>query len=73
MLNASSDANGDTLAYDSGYIDVYMNGVHLDPSDYTASNGSSVVLASGAATGDIIYIVGFTPFICKLTFLKAIR
>jgi hypothetical protein len=59
---SGSDANGDTLAYDSGYIDVYMNGVHLDPSDYTASNGSSVVLASGAATGDIIYIVGFGTF-----------
>ena len=59
---SGSDANGNTLAYDSGYIDVYMNGVHLDPSDYTASSGSSVVLASGAATGDIIYIVGFGTF-----------
>ena len=57
-----SDANGNTLAYDSGYIDVYMNGVHLDPSDYTATSGSSVVLGSAAASGDIIYIVGFGTF-----------
>jgi len=57
-----SDADGNTLAYDSGYIDVYLNGVHLDPTDYTASSGSSVVLASGAATGDILYIVGFGTF-----------
>ena len=57
-----NDADGNTLAYDSGFIDVYLNGVHLDPTDYTASNGTSVVLASGAATGDILYIVGFGTF-----------
>lgn len=57
-----SDNNGNTLTYDSGYIDVYMNGVHLDPSDYTATNGSSVVLGSGAAAGDIIYVVAFGTF-----------
>ena len=59
---SGSDADGNTLAYDSGYIDVYMNGVHLDPSDYTATSGSSIVLASGAASGDIIYVVGFGTF-----------
>ena len=57
-----SDNNGNTLAYDSGYIDVFMNGVHLDPADYTASNGTSVVLGSGAASGDIIYVVAFGTF-----------
>ena len=57
-----SDNNGNTLAYDSGYIDVFMNGVHLDPADYTATNGSSVVLGSGAAAGDIIYVVAFGTF-----------
>jgi len=59
---SGSDADGNTLAYDSGFIDVYLNGVHLDPTDYTATSGSSVVLASGAATGDILYIVGFGTF-----------
>ena len=39
-----------------------MNGVHLDPADYTATNGSSVVLGSGAAAGDIIYVVAFGTF-----------
>lgn len=57
-----SDADGNTLTYDSGYIDVYMNGVHLDPADYTATSGSSVVLGTGAATGDIIYVVAFGTF-----------
>jgi hypothetical protein len=57
-----TDGNGNTLAYDSGYIDVYLNGIRLNPADYTATNGSSVVLASGATTGDILYIVGFGTF-----------
>ena len=56
------DAGGDTLAYDSGYIDVYLNGVHLDPSDYTASSGSSIVLDVGAAVNDELYVVGFGTF-----------
>lgn len=57
-----TDANGNTLAYDSGYIDVYLNGVHLDPSDYTATSGTSVVLGSAAALDDELYIVAFGTF-----------
>jgi hypothetical protein len=57
-----TDANGATLAYDSGYIDVYLNGVHLDPSDYTATDGSTITLASGAAAGDELYVVAFGTF-----------
>ena len=57
-----SDANGNTLAYDSGYIDVYLNGVHLDPSDYTATSGTSIVLGSGAALNDELYVVAFGTF-----------
>ena len=57
-----ADANGETLAYDSGYIDAYLNGVHLDPSDYTATDGSNFVLASGASVNDELYIVAFGTF-----------
>jgi hypothetical protein len=39
-----------------------MNGVILDPSDYTASNGTSVVLASGAAANDLVNIYAFKSF-----------
>ena len=59
---SGSDANGNTLAYDSGYIDVYLNGVHLDPSDYTATSGTSIVLGSGAALNDELYVVAFGTF-----------
>ena len=51
-----------TLGYTPGFIDVYLNGVKLAAADYTATNGSDVVLASGAASGDILEVVAFSAF-----------
>ena len=51
------------LAYDAGYIDVYLNGVKLlNGTDVTVTSGSSVVLASGATTGDVVDIVAYGTF-----------
>jgi hypothetical protein len=50
-----------TAGYTAGFVDVYMNGVRLvDGTDFTATNGSDVVLTSGAATSDIIDVLMFT-------------
>lgn len=43
-----------TIAYTVGYIEVYSNGILLLPSDYTASNGTSVTLAVAAIAGQEI-------------------
>ena len=52
-----------TAGYQPGYIDVYLNGVHLvDVTDYTATNGSDVVLASGASVNDIVEVVAYSTF-----------
>jgi len=51
-----------TSGYTPGFIDVYMNGVKLAAADFTATNGSDVVLASGAAVSDIVETVSFLPF-----------
>ena len=52
-----------TVAYTVGYVDVYMNGVKLIVgTDVTATNGTSIVLASGAAAGDLIEVVAFETF-----------
>jgi hypothetical protein len=56
-----ADANGETLAYDSGYMDIYMNGVKLAAGDYTASNGTSVVIAPAAA-GDTLEMIAYGTF-----------
>ena len=57
---SGSDDNGETLAYTRYNLDVFLNGAHLDPSDYTATNGTAVVLASGATVGDTVTITAFT-------------
>lgn len=46
-------------SYTVGYIDVFRNGVRLAAADFTATSGTSVVLASGAAAGDLITTESF--------------
>ena len=58
-----ADSAGNTLSYDSPFIDCYLNGVKLvNGTDVTVTSGNSVVLASGAAAGDILDLVGFGTF-----------
>lgn len=45
--------------YTVPYVEVYQNGALLNASDYTASNGTTVVLAIGASTGDIVEIIAY--------------
>ena len=48
--------------YTLGYCDVYQNGVKLvNGDDYTASDGATVTLTTGAASGDSIVIVASFP------------
>jgi hypothetical protein len=46
-------------SYTVGFIDVYRNGVMLGSADYTATNGTTVVLATGATAGDLIEVISF--------------
>ena len=60
---SGADSAGNTLSYDSPFIDCYLNGVKLvNGTDVTVTSGNSVVLASGAAAGDILDLVGFGTF-----------
>jgi hypothetical protein len=49
-----------TVAYTVGYADVFLNGAKLSTSDYTATNGTSIVLATGAVAGDIVEVLAWT-------------
>jgi hypothetical protein len=52
-----------TGGYTPSFLDVYLNGVHLqNGTDYTAGNGSDVVLTTGAAVGDVLEAVAYTTF-----------
>ena len=78
-VNAGSSVNGTSdrqtytaysgqtvfaATYDAGYVDVYLNGVKLlAGTDFTATNGTSITLASGAAVNDIVDIVAYGTFV----------
>jgi len=57
----ASQTSFPTIGYTAGFIDVYLNGVKiLDGVDYTATNGSDVVLTTGATLNDILEVTIFT-------------
>ena len=58
---SGADNAGNTLAYSSGKILVFKNGALLrSGTDYTATNGTSITLASSANNADVIRFSVFT-------------
>jgi hypothetical protein len=52
-----------SATYTVGYVDVYLNGVKLIVgTDFTATNGTSIVFTTGAAAGDSVEIIAFETF-----------
>jgi hypothetical protein len=48
--------------YTIGYVDVYLNGIKLvNGTDYTASNGSTVVFTATAAADDVVEVMAYIP------------
>ena len=52
-------------------VDVYLNGVHLDSSDFYVSNGDTITLSSGAAVNDELVVRAFRAFTVTDTVSKA--
>lgn len=60
-----TDDSGATLAYDAGFVDVYLNGVKMvNGTDVTVSSGNSIVFAQAIGTSgtDTVDVVGFGTF-----------
>jgi hypothetical protein len=57
-----ADANGSTLAYDAGYVDVYVNGVRMSQADVTVTSGDTVTFTEALADGDEVDIVAYGTF-----------
>ena len=49
-----------TISYNVGYVDVFINGTKLDSTEFTASNGTTVTLTTGATVDDIVELVAFS-------------
>jgi hypothetical protein len=69
---SGTDANGNTLSYTVGAIQVYLNGALLqNTADYAATNGTSVVLTAGALAGDSLTILSLATFDVANTYTQA--
>jgi len=51
-----------SVAYGTGLIQVFLNGVMLNSADYTATNGTSFTLASPTAVNDLVEAVVFNTY-----------
>jgi hypothetical protein len=72
VYTATSGQTTFTITYDVGFVDVYLNGAKLAAgTDYTATSGTNIVLASGAALGDIVDIVAYGAFLVANTYTQA--
>ena len=59
VFTATANQTTFSVSYTVGFVEVFLNGSKLSAADFTATNGSSVVLASGAAVGDTVDVVAF--------------
>ena len=58
-----NDNYGNTLAYDAGFVDVYLNGVRMvNGSDVTVTSGTSIVFAQALSNGDTVDVIAFGTF-----------
>ena len=51
-----------TAGYTAQFVDVYLNGSHLSPADFTATNGSDVVLGVAASADDVCDVISYSAF-----------
>lgn len=49
-----------SVTYSVGLLDVFYNGSKLAAAEYTATNGTTVVLASACAAGDIVEVIAYS-------------
>ena len=44
-------------SYNTGYVDVFVNGVRLSPTDFTETNSTTITLAEPAIPGDVVDVL----------------
>ena len=60
-----------TVSYTVGLVEVYLNGARLSAADFTATNGSTIVLGTGALVGDTVDIVAYGAVSVANTYTQA--
>ena len=68
---SGADNNSLALAFTAGLIQVFLNGVLLNPGDDYSTGVNTVTLVSGAAAGDSLTVVAFASFQVADVYTKA--
>ena len=58
-FTATAGQTSFSFTYNVNFIDVFVNGSKLKSTDFTATNGTSVVLAVGAFVGDTVELISY--------------
>ena len=56
------DDNENSLLYTPNFENLYINGILVDPSNYTATSGSTIVLSEAVGTNDVVEVIGLNAF-----------
>ena len=59
VFTATANQTTFSVSYTVGFVEVFLNGSKLSAADFTATNGTSIVLASGATVGDTLDVVAY--------------
>lgn len=59
-FTATAGQTSFTYSYSPGYIDVFLNGIRLNSTEFVANNGTSITLIEAASSGDILDVVEYT-------------
>jgi hypothetical protein len=59
-FTATAGQTSFTVTYSVGLVDVYYNGAKLAASEYTATTGTAIVLATAAQLNDIIEVIAYS-------------
>ena len=60
LFTATAAQTTFTVAYSVGLVDVFYNGSKLDDSEFTATNGTSIVLGTACAVNDKVEVIAFS-------------
>jgi len=71
-FTATAGQTAFTVTYAVGYLQIYVNGVLLTGSDYTASSGTGFTLGVACAVGDIVEALVITTSVVGITTGKSI-
>ena len=69
VFTATAGQTTFSMTYVVGAVDVYRNGVKMAPADFTATNGTSIVLANGCTVGDTVEVISYP----MITYSDAVR